>query len=213
MPLNLKMRVKKFVVEKCRFMKSKKRPLWLVFENADPNGENIVVMFKKGDDLRQDILTLQLFKIMNTLWFEEKINLKMSLYNVVCTGYFQGMLEIVGDSETLATVHKMAGGATSCLTAKPLKKWLEKNANVNEKEYINNFLVSSVAYCVSTFVLGIGDRHNDNIMIKKNGELFHIDFGHFLGHFKYKYGFKRERAPFVFTKEFRKVLGGKRGKE
>ena len=45
-------------------------------------------------------------------------------------------------------------------------------------------------------------------MIKKNGELFHIDFGHFLGHFKYKMGIKRERAPFVFTREFQNVLGG-----
>jgi phosphatidylinositol-4,5-bisphosphate 3-kinase len=44
--------------------------------------------------------------------------------------------------------------------------------------------------------------------IKQNGELFHIDFGHFLGHFKYKYGIKRERAPFVFTDEFLNVLGG-----
>jgi len=41
----------------------------------------------------------------------------------------------------------------------------------------------------------------------KNGELFHIDFGHFLGHFKKKYGIKRETAPFVFTKEFKNVLG------
>ena len=45
-------------------------------------------------------------------------------------------------------------------------------------------------------------------MIKKNGELFHIDFGHFLGHFKYKMGIKRERAPFVFTRQFQNVLGG-----
>ena len=33
LPLNFKMRVKKLKPEKCKFMNSKKRPLWLVFEN------------------------------------------------------------------------------------------------------------------------------------------------------------------------------------
>jgi len=37
-------------------------------------------------------------------------------------------------------------------------------------------------------------------------KLFHIDFGHFLGHFKTKYGFKRERVPFVLPKVFTKVI-------
>jgi hypothetical protein len=39
--------------------------------------------------------------------------------------------------------------------------------------------------------------------------LFHIDFGHFLGNFKEKFGVKRERAPFVFTPDFAYVMGGK----
>ena len=38
--------------------------------------------------------------------------------------------------------------------------------------------------------------------------MFHIDFGHFLGHFKAKLGVKREAAPFVFTKHMAAVLGG-----
>ena len=33
-------------------------------------------------------------------------------------------------------------------------------------------------------------------------QLFHIDFGHFLGNFKYKFGIKRERVPFILTPDF-----------
>ena len=49
-------------------------------------------------------------------------------------------------------------------------------------------------------------------MLSETGHLFHIDFGHFLGNFKSKFGFKRERAPFVFTTEMAYVMGGKDGK-
>ena len=210
LPLNFKYNIKKIVPEKCRIMKSKKKPLWLTFENADPYGENIVAMLKCGDDLRMDMVTLQLFKAMQSLWFDNGLKLKMSLYKVLCTGNEQGMLEMVTNSETLASIHVKEGGAINQFFSKAsVKNWIEKNCeNISKDEAVENFMLSNVAYCLATFVLGIGDRHNDNIMIKKNGELFHIDFGHFLGHFKYKMGIKRERAPFVFTRQFQTVLGG-----
>ncbi|CAM4641381.1 unnamed protein product [Lepidochelys kempii] len=65
---------------------------------------------------------------------------------------------------------------------------------------------SCAGYCVATFVLGIGDRHNSNIMVKDDGQLFHIDFGHFLDHKKKKFGYKRERVPFVLTQDFLLVI-------
>lgn len=49
-------------------MSSKMRPLWLVFENADPEAPPIYIMFKSGDDLRQDILTIQILRMMDRVY-------------------------------------------------------------------------------------------------------------------------------------------------
>lgn len=49
-------------IEKCKVMASKKKPLWLEFKCADPtalSNETIGIIFKHGDDLRQDMLILQ----------------------------------------------------------------------------------------------------------------------------------------------------------
>jgi len=92
-------------------------------------------------------------------------------------------------------------------------KWLqEKNQDGGAdamKMVVENYTASCAGYCVATYVLGIGDRHNDNIMVKEDGHLFHIDFGHILGNFKDFHGINRERVPFVFTPDLAYVMGGK----
>ena len=52
-------------------MDSKMRPLWLVFDNHNSFGNDISIILKNGDDLRQDMLTLQMIKIMDKLWKDE----------------------------------------------------------------------------------------------------------------------------------------------
>ena len=74
---------------------------------------------------------------------------------------------------------------------------------------LDHFVRSLAGYSVATRVLGVGDRHNDNIMVATDGRYFHVDFGHFLGHFKSKFGVKRESASFVLTPHMETVLGGR----
>jgi hypothetical protein len=210
LPLNPKMEVSALNVPKCKYMDSKKKPLWLNFSNADMHGSPILVIFKAGDDLRQDQLTLQMIRLMEKLWQANDLDLRLNPYGCISTGDEQGMLEVVLDSETTASITRSAGGATAAFSQTPIAKWLREN-NKTDAEWntaVDNFVLSCAGYCVATYVLGIGDRHNDNIMITKQGCLFHIDFGHFLGNYKKKFGIKREKAPFVFTPDFAYVMGG-----
>eukprot|EP00002_Diphylleia_rotans_P005530 TRINITY_DN1469_c0_g2_i1.p1 TRINITY_DN1469_c0_g2~~TRINITY_DN1469_c0_g2_i1.p1 ORF type:complete len:1062 (-),score=220.71 TRINITY_DN1469_c0_g2_i1:385-3570(-) len=211
LPHNPCIEVSGLVVSKCKFMDSKKLPLWLVFNNADKSGDNVYVIFKSGDDLRQDLLTLQLLNIMDKLWKSHGLDFEMAPYGCVATGCENGFIEVVLNSDTIANISKEYGGATAAFAEEPLDQWLRKH-NTARDQYdaaVERFIKSCAGYCVATYVLGIGDRHNDNIMLNKRGNLFHIDFGHFLGHFKKWKGIKRERAPFVLTPDFAYVMGGR----
>ncbi|XP_044207777.1 phosphatidylinositol 4,5-bisphosphate 3-kinase catalytic subunit delta isoform isoform X1 [Thunnus albacares] len=208
-PLNPNIILNDICAEKCRFMDSKMKPLWLLYKNPSAQGDMVGIIFKNGDDLRQDMLTLQMIQLMENLWKKEGLDLRMIPYGCLSTGHKTGLIEVVKNSDTIANIQRNSSNsaATAAFNKDALLNWLKsKNPEDKLDQAIEEFTLSCAGYCVATYILGIGDRHNDNIMIRETGQLFHIDFGHFLGNFKRKLGINRERVPFILTYDFVHVI-------
>lgn len=209
-PINPALKLAGILPEKSSYFASNTVPLRVCAANADRRGGRgeVDFIFKVGDDLRKDMVTLLMFRVMNKLWLSDGLDLKMMLYVVLPTGPMSGLLEMVPNSSTLREIHTQHGGVTGSFRDDLLLLWLQRH-NTEETEYeaaVHNFTCSAAGYCVATYLLGIGDRHNDNIMLTKNGHLFHIDFSKFMGDVQKFGAISRDRVPFVFTPDMAYVI-------
>jgi phosphatidylinositol-4,5-bisphosphate 3-kinase len=213
LPLHPKFEVTGIDINKCRIMNSSTKPLLLTFKTHFNNV--IKVIFKHGDDLRVDVLALQLLRIMDKWWKEEGLDLFLEPYNAINTGKNSGMIEVVQNAETIASIQMQYNsfgdkiGAIGVFNENCLIDWLKKYNHPNDMDTVKNrFIYSCAGYCVATYILGVKDRHNDNYMLTSKGNFFHIDFGYFLGNATKFFGISRETTHFVLLPAFVKIMGG-----
>ncbi|XP_053378976.1 phosphatidylinositol 4,5-bisphosphate 3-kinase catalytic subunit alpha isoform-like isoform X2 [Mercenaria mercenaria] len=194
-------------VDDCKVMSSKMKPLWLSWKNRYPScaaesQDTVKYIVKDGDDLRQDMLVMQLIRLMDMIWKYTSRDYCITSYECMSMDDHFGMIEVVSGAKTVCDIemHKQTG----VMATTSMHEWLYNESGQGQRylEAVRKFTHSCAAFCVITYILGIGDRHSDNIMLKVTGQLFHIDFGHFMNHKKDKFGMKRERTPFVLTKDF-----------
>ena len=114
LPLDARVQITGIIAEKSSVFKSNMFPMLLYFQCAD--GGEYPVIFKDGDDMRQDQLVIQLFTLMDRLLRKENLDLKVTPYDVLATGPTQGMAQFI-PSKTIAAIVSEHGTLLNYLRA------------------------------------------------------------------------------------------------
>jgi len=151
---------------------SANRPVPIIL-SPDTESENIILY--KTEDLRTDLIVMSIIRFMaKTIEDSLGIDLHVVTYNIQPVTTDSGFIGAVGKSQTLYKIEEKLKSS--------LANYVQKhNPNTPIRELKERFSRSCAFYSVMTFLLGIGDRHLDNIMLTEMGELFHIDYGFILG--------------------------------
>ena len=188
-PLEPSMKLYGVDPKQSRIFKSSVQPMQLMFKvrnfsmDADereneplPELEEYGIIFKNGDDLRQDQLVLLMIRIMDTLLKEINLDFKFTQYKCIAASTQIGFMEFVTPSIPVRAALAESG--------KNLATYLTRLSDAPDKrnEIFQNYLLSCAGYAVATYLLAVGDRHLENLMVqKKDGRMWHLDFGYILG--------------------------------
>jgi len=177
------------------------------FLSSIPAGTDLLsVIFKGGDDCRQEVLAMQLIQIFDQIWTEADLPLKLRPYAVLVTSANSGLIETVTGTTSIDSLKKNTPNFIS-LAHFFTTYFGPRNTDGRFEEAQMNFVQSMAAYSLVSYFLQIKDRHNGNILLDNQGHIVHIDFGFMLssspgGNLNF------ESAPFKLTPELIEVMDG-----
>ena len=155
------------------------------------------VIFKGGDDLRQEVLAMQFIRAFDRIFRAAKLPLSLNPYAVIITSGDSGLIETIPDAVSIDSLKKRLYPQWTCLTdffaayfggaelqhiILGPEEFLRKYPQglVTYQTALRNFVESVAAYSVVCWILQIKDRHNGNIMLTRSGGVVHIDYGFML---------------------------------
>lgn len=197
LPLDPEVSITGCFPDESNVFKSSLSPLHITFKTSE--GRKYPILFKVGDDLRQDQLVIQIIILMDRLLQKENLDLKLTPYRIIATSSTAGAVQFI-PSTSLSAASAKYKSVLAYLKA--------NNPDENEplgvrKEAMDTYIKSCAGYCVITYLLGVGDRHLENLLLAPDGHFFHADFGFILG---------RDPKPFApmmkLCKEMVEGMGG-----
>jgi hypothetical protein len=189
--------VSKFHTNHIKIINSATQPLLIPYLD---NKNNLNHILFKNEDIRKDRIITLIIKLFDIILKENELDMNITYYDVIPTSLNSGIIQIVDSSTTIYDIYNLHKTTL-------LNYILEKNSSNKVENLRLKFITSLASYCVITYLLGIGDRHLDNILIKDDGCLFHIDFNFILGADP-----KMFKSEIRITEEMINALGGTNSK-
>ena len=118
------------------------------------------MVVKGGDDLRQEIICMQLIYKMRDIIKDAGVNLLIKPYEIIVLSENSGILEFVSNSISLDEMKKKTQGMS-------LPTFFTDVFQTEEAIYRakQSFVKSLAGSSILTYVLKLKDRHNGNILI------------------------------------------------
>eukprot|EP01133_Synstelium_polycarpum_P009767 gene9767-11405_t len=186
-----------------------RKPSKRLIKASDSNKEPIVkiqgCIFKSGDDIRQDMLALQVIDLFKRIFNSAGLDLYLFPYKVIATKPGCGMIELCPNTMSRDQIGKKVNGT---LYNYFISKYGPKNS-VGFQNARKNFIKSMAAYSVVSYILQIKDRHNANILVDEEGHIVHIDFGFIFDISPGGELLTFEASPFKMSQEMIDIMGGK----
>ena len=174
LPINILKKITSIDIDNIKIINSKTKPLIIPFY-YDYKPNQLYQVMIKNEDIRKEYIIMSIIKLINHFLLTDlDLDLNITLYNILPVSNKYGYIEFVNNSYTLYGIKEIHNFSIQNFI-------MEKNPQITVKELRDNFTKSCASYCVISYLLGIGDRHLDNIMITHEGYIFNIDFGYILG--------------------------------
>jgi hypothetical protein len=169
-PIHPTKKIKKFFVDEIKIKQSITTPIYIPYECDD--GNKSAILFKR-EDIRKDATAMAMAKLCRKLLEENHIQVPFISYDVIPTSPTSGFIEIVQQSKTLNEIFQEG----------TINNYLQiHNPEKKIGDILDNYMRSLAFWTIFTYLLGVGDRHLDNIMLTSGGVLFHIDYSYVFGY-------------------------------
>ena len=138
-------------------------------------------MAKSNDDLRQEVFDMHMIHYFELLFRKSHLPIWLKTYQILSTSKRTGFIEVLNNATSIDGLKKSEkypenGGMRAYFE--------EVYGPPTSKAFLaaqKNFVHSLAGYSLVSYLLGLKDRHNGNIMIDTLEQIIYIDFGFAFG--------------------------------